>query len=139
MFNCLYGSIVVEFSGNVGEILLKQLIDYTVFALEALIAMSIIIIVVITLASFFKIALSRIMKREEGQGQQRSTKIHHTVIRMIRGLLISLDFLIAADILKTMLVPSIIELGMLAIIVVIRILLSWSMSKEIQDHRGNGK
>ena len=139
MFNCLYESIVVEFSGNVGEILLKQLIDHTVFALEALIAISIIIIVVITLASFFKITLSRITKREEGQGQQRSTKIHHTVIRMIRGLLISLDFLIAADILKTMLVPSIIELGMLAIIVVIRILLSWSMSKEIHDHRGNDK
>ena len=58
---------------------------------------------------------------------------------MLRGLLVSLDFLIAADILKTMIVPSINDLGILVVVVVIRILLSWSMSKEIQDQRGNDK
>ena len=127
---------MVESDGNIGEVLLKQLIDHTVFALESLITISIIIIVVITLVSFFKIMLSGFRKTDKGQ---QSTAIHHTVIRMIRGLLISLDFLIAADILKTMVVPSVNELGILVVIVVIRILLSWSMSKEIQDHRGSDK
>jgi uncharacterized membrane protein len=50
---------------------------------------------------------------------------------MLRGLLLALDFLVAADILKTILVPSVNELAILVIIVVIRILLGWSLSKEI--------
>ena len=122
---------MVESGGDIGELLLKQLIDHTVFALESLITIFIIIIVVITLISFFKIMLSSFRKRDK---EQQSRAIHHTVIRMLRGLLVSLDFLIAADILKTMLVPSTTELGILVVVVVIRILLSWSMSKEIQDH-----
>src|SRR5215212_5263054 len=120
---------MVEFGGDIGEVLLKQLIDHTVFALESLITILIIIIVVITLVSFFKIMLSSFKKRDR---EQQSTTIHRTVIRMLRGLLVSLDFLIAADILKTMMVPSTTELGILVVVVVIRILLSWSMSKEIQ-------
>ena len=127
---------MVESGGDIGELLLKQLIDQTVFAIESLITILIIIIVVITLVSFFKIMLSSLKKRDR---EQQSAAIHLTVIRMLRGLLVSLDFLIAADILKTMLVPSTTELGILVVVVVIRILLSWSMSKEIQDHRGTDK
>jgi uncharacterized membrane protein len=127
---------MVESGGDIGELVLKQLIDHTVFALEFLITVFIIVIVVITLASFFRIMLSRFKKRDK---EQRSTALHHTVIRMLRGLLTSLDFLIAADILKTMLVPSTTELGILVVVVVIRILLSWSMSKEIQDQRNRDK
>jgi uncharacterized membrane protein len=127
---------MVESGGEIGELLLKQLIDHTVFGLEFLITIIIIIIVVITLASFFKIMLSRFKKRDK---EQQSTATHHTVIRMLRGLLTSLDFLIAADILKTMLVPSTTELGRLVVVVIIRILLSWSMSKEIKDYRGTDK
>ena len=125
-----------ESGGNIGESLLNQIIEHTVFALESIITIFIIIIVVITLVSFFKIMLSSFKKRDK---EQRSTTIHHTVIRMLRGLLVSLDFLIAADILKTMIVPSINDLGILVVVVVIRILLSWSMSKEIQDQRGKDK
>ena len=131
-----YDNTMVESGGDIGELLLKQLIDHTVFALESLITIVIIIIVVLTLVSFLKIMLSRVKERDK---EQQPTKVHHTVIRMIRGLLLSLDFLIAADILKTMLLPSFNELGILVVVVVIRILLSWSMSKEIQDYRGNGK
>ena len=127
---------MIESGESVGELLLKQIIDHTVFALESLITIFIIIIVVITLVSFFRIMLSSFRKRDK---EQQSTAIHQTVIRMLRGLLTSLDFLIAADILKTMLDPSINELGILVFIVVIRILLSWSMSKEIQDQRGKDK
>ena len=127
---------MVESGGDIGELLLKQLIDHTVFALESIITIFIIIIVIITLVSFFKIMLSSFKKRDR---EQRSTALHHTVIRMLRGLLVSLDFLIAADILKTMMVPSTTELGILVVVVVIRILLSWSMSKEIHDHRGTDK
>ena len=56
---------------------------------------------------------------------------------MLMGLLISLDFLVAADLLRTILVPSVLELVTLALIVAIRILLNWSLSKEIElRHKG---
>ena len=53
---------------------------------------------------------------------------------MLRGLLISLDFLVAADLLKSILVPTVPELATLVMIVAIRIVLSWSLSKEIESH-----
>jgi uncharacterized membrane protein len=51
---------------------------------------------------------------------------------MLRGLLIALDFLIAADLLQTILDPTLEETAGFALIVVLRILLSWSLSKEIE-------
>jgi uncharacterized membrane protein len=55
--------------------------------------------------------------------------------RLARGLLLALDFAIASDILKTILVPSFTELIILAVVVGIRIILSWSLSKEIEGRR----
>ena len=54
---------------------------------------------------------------------------------MLRGLLIALDFLIAADLLQTILDPTLEETAVFALIVVLRILLSWSLSKEIEMGR----
>jgi uncharacterized membrane protein len=120
---------LVEPTENTAEVFLEQLIDYTSFALEIIVAIIIIIIVAITLASLIRIFLSSLKKKE---GEQRPIRIHQLVTRMLRGLLIALDFLVAADILKTILVPAVNELAILVVIVVIRILLSWSLSKEIE-------
>jgi uncharacterized membrane protein len=49
-------------------------------------------------------------------------------------MLLALDFEIGSDILKTILLPSVRELTILAVIVGIRIVLSWSLSKEIERH-----
>jgi uncharacterized membrane protein len=54
-------------------------------------------------------------------------------LRLARGLLLSIDFEVGSDILKTILVPSPNELSILAV-VGIRIVLSWSLSKEIDRH-----
>jgi uncharacterized membrane protein len=121
---------LVEPSENAAEVLLEQLINYTAFALDIIVTIIIIIIVGITLAGLVRIFLSSLKKKEEGQ--QRPALVHQLVVRMLRGLLIALDFLVAADILKTILVPSANELAILVIIVVIRILLNWSLSKEIE-------
>jgi uncharacterized membrane protein len=48
-------------------------------------------------------------------------------------LLLGLEFLIAADILKTILEPGFLELGILAGIVVLRTVLSFFLNKEIQE------
>ncbi len=55
-------------------------------------------------------------------------------LRLARGMLLALDFEVGSDILKTILVPSITELTILAVVVGIRIILSWSLSKEIDRH-----
>jgi uncharacterized membrane protein len=123
---------MVESDEGVAQIFLEQLIEYTVLALEIIITIIIIIIVGITLAHLFKIMLSTLMNKEEKE--QRREYVGQLVRRMLRGLLISLDFLVAADLLKSILVPSLTELATLAIIVAIRIVLSWSLSKEIESH-----
>ena len=57
--------------------------------------------------------------------------------RLARGLLLALDLEIGSDILKTILVPSFTELIILAVVVAIRIILSWSLSKEIVGRAGD--
>ncbi len=60
-------------------------------------------------------------------------------LRLARGMLLALDFQVGGDILKTILVPSFNELAILAVIVGIRIVLSWSLSKEIGRHDDDSK
>ena len=55
-------------------------------------------------------------------------------LRLARGMLFALDFEIGADILKTVPVPSPTDLAILSVVVAIRIILSWSLSKEIERH-----
>ena len=123
---------MVESSGGLGQVFLEQLIENTVLGLEIIVTIIIIIIVGITLAHLFLIALSTLRKKDETE--KRREYASQLVRRMLRGLLISIDILVAADLLKSILVPTITELTTLAIIVVIRVVLSWSLSKEIESH-----
>jgi uncharacterized membrane protein len=123
---------MVESGEVIAQIFLEQLIDYTVIALEIIITIIIIIIVGITLVNLFKIMVSTLINKEEKEKQREY--LGQLVRRMLRGLLISLDFLVAADLLKSILVPSVTELIILAFVVAIRIVLSWSLSKEIESY-----
>ena len=123
---------MVESGEGIAHIFLEQLIEYTVIALEFIITIIIIIIVGITLAHLFKIMLSALINKETKEKQREY--VDQLVRRLLRGLLISLDFLVAADLLKSILVPSVNELIILAFIVAIRIVLSWSLSKEIESY-----
>jgi uncharacterized membrane protein len=52
-----------------------------------------------------------------------------------RGLVVAPDFEVGSDVLKTLVVPTIADLAMLAIIVSIRILLAWSsLTREITGY-----
>ena len=55
-------------------------------------------------------------------------------LSLARSLLLALDFEVGSDILKTILVPSITEFSILGVIVTVRIVLSWSLSKELDRH-----
>jgi uncharacterized membrane protein len=123
---------MVESGEGIAQIFLEQLIEYTVLALEIIITIIIIIIVGITLVNLFKIMVSTLINKEEKEKQREY--LGQLVRRMLRGLLISLDFLVAADLLKSILVPSVNELIILAFVVALRIVLSWSLSKEIESY-----
>jgi uncharacterized membrane protein len=102
------------------------IVEYIVVIIEVIVAILVAAIVIITLAYLFKLLLSKIRK------EQRQVCVRNIVERMLRGLLIALDFLIAADLLQTILDPTLEETAVFALIVVLRILLSWSLSKEIE-------
>src|SRR5215203_2580121 len=123
---------MVESGEGIAQIFLEQLIEYTVIALEIIITIIIIIIIGITLANLFKIMVSTLINKEEKEKQREY--LGQLVRRMLRGLLISLNFLVAADLLKSILVPSVTELIILAFVVAIRIVLSWSLSKEMESY-----
>ena len=81
---------------------------------------------ILAFISYLKIIRKRI---HEQIIQQESIRL-----RLARGMLFALDFEIGADILKTVLVPSPTDLAILSVVVAIRIILSWSLSKEIERH-----
>jgi uncharacterized membrane protein len=126
---------LVEASVDIGKVFLDGLIGNVVYALEIIITIIILAIIVITLFNLLKVTISSLRKRE---GQAR-LRIDETVSRLLRGLLISLDILVATDILKTILVPSIEQLAILIIIVVVRVLLTISLSKEIERQETHSK
>ena len=118
-----------------GKAFLDGLIGNVVYTLETIITIIILSIIVITLISLLKVAISSLSKRE---GKPR-LRIDEVVSRLLRGLLISLDILVAANILKTILVPSLQELAILVIVVIVRVLLTFSLSKEIERQVGHSK
>ena len=118
-----------------GKAFLDVLIGNAVYTLEIIITIIILGIIVITLISLLRVAISNLRNRE---GKLR-LRIDEVVSRLLRGLLISLDILVAANILKTILVPSLTELAILVIVVIVRVLLTFSLSKEIERQEGHSK
>ena len=102
------------------------IVEYIIIIIQIIVGIFVSAIVIIALANLIKLLLSKIRK------EQRQVYVNELVTRMLRGLLIALDFLIAADLLQTILDPTLEETAVLALIVVLRILLSWSLSKEIE-------
>ena len=126
---------MTETSADFGKAFLDGLIGNVVYTLEIIITIIILGIIIITLISLLKVAISSLSKRE---GKLR-LRIDEVVSRLLRGLLVSLDILVAANILKTKLVPSLMELVVLVIVVIVRVLLTFSLSKEIVRQEGYSK
>jgi len=101
-------------------------IDLITLGIDILAASVIIISVIMAVISFLKILKNPIKVQTMDKESIR--------LRLARGILLALDFEIGSDIIKTMQIPGIKELLILGVIVTIRIVLSWSLSKEIDRH-----
>lgn len=113
--------------GPLLEQLLSLIIEYVSFGIDVASGFIIGTSVVIAIIGY-AMTLGRAQK--VGQGRIRES----IRFRLAGGLLLALDFQVGSDILKTILVPTTNELIMLAVIVGLRIVLGWSLSKEISGH-----
>ena len=111
--------------GSIQEFL-PVFIDYLTLGIEIMAA----VIIGITITIAFISALKILRKPTN----ERTLAAETVRLSLARSLLLVLDFVVASDILKTILVPSLSELSLLAFIVAIRIALSWSLSKELTRH-----
>lgn len=116
---------IVTFS-EILEIVLRPYIEILTFGIDVAAGIIIGVSAIIALISFLKILTMPTVKQTHEKETIR--------LRLARGMLLALDFEVGSDILKTILVPGINELAILAVIVGIRIGLSWSLSKEIDRH-----
>jgi len=106
--------------------LIRPYVGYLTFGIDIAAGIIIAISATTALIAFFKI----LRKSPKEQIQEKET----SRLRLARRLLLALDFEVGSNILKTILVPSPNELSILAVVVGIRIVLSWSLSKEIDRH-----
>ena len=140
---------MVEPNGMSLEHLLIPYIDYLTFGIHIAVGIIIGTSVIIALVGIFRILLLNYRNKneilEEEEEEDKHGGLLHAILfenvrmRLARGLLIALDFEVGSDILKTVLDPSFTELAILSVIVGIRIVLSWSLSKELSrqsEHLG---
>lgn len=106
---------------------LLEWIEVAAISLE-LLAVGIIIVVALTSTAIFVYRVSRT------SGQQLALYTAYKVL-LGRGLLLGLEMLVAADVVRTVaLNPTLSSIAVLAILVLIRTFLSWSITVEI-EHR----
>jgi len=113
------------FGQNVMD-LIRPYIGYLTFGIDIGAGMIIGISAFMAMVEFFRI----LRKSKEEQTVEKETMR----LWLARGMLLALDFEVGSDILKTILVPSVTELTILAVVVGIRIVLIWSLSKEMDRH-----
>jgi uncharacterized membrane protein len=108
------------------ESLLEVYVDFLTFGIDIATG------IIIGLSVF--VALIRVFRSVRHLKGQRDAEKEIIRFRLAGGLLLALDFAVASDILKTIIVPTVNELTILAVIVAIRIVLGWSLSKDISGH-----
>ena len=120
------GAEVVEGSSESLEHFVGVVIEYITLGIEVAAGIIIGISVVIAFIGYIR-TLSRRQKEDVSKGDVIR-------FRLAGGLLLALDLVVGSDILTTILDPSTEELLRLSVIVAIRIVLGWSLSKEISGH-----
>ncbi|MDQ5870234.1 MAG: DUF1622 domain-containing protein [Thermoproteota archaeon] len=116
----------MEVLGISTEHFLSGFINYLTFGIDIIAGIIIGVAVVVAFISF--------LKNLKKSTTDRTLGLETARLGLARSLLLALDFEVGSDILKTILVPSITELSILAVIVTVRIVLSWSLSKELDRH-----
>jgi uncharacterized membrane protein len=116
----------VQLLGQSLQDLIRLYVSYLTFGIDIAAGIVIGISAWIAFVAFLKILHKPIMD----QTMEKET----IRLRLARGILLALDFEVASDILKSILIPSVGDLTILAVVVAVRISLSWSLSQEVDRH-----
>ena len=114
--------------GTSTEELMRLYAEYLIFGIDVVTGIVIVITAAMAIIGFF-----RVITRTKDPH-------HHTIdketirLRLARGMLLAIDLQVGSVILKAIIVPSFSELAMLAAIVGIKIVLGWTLSKEVNRH-----
>ena len=101
---------------------MREIIDLAATAIE-LLAVTVIVVAIVHATTRYLLHLQQ--KRESAYEQYK--------VYLGKALLLGLEFLVAADIVRTVaLEPTLLNVGLLAILVVVRTFLSWSLVVEIE-------
>ena len=109
--------------------ILTDVLDYIALGIGIIALLVIIWGVVKGLVELVRAEISR---QQEGE---RFLSLGHARYNVGYHLLLWLEFLIAADIIRTIIKPTLEELAILGVIVVIRIVIGYFIGKEIQEYR----
>jgi uncharacterized membrane protein len=120
------GVEAVEGSSESLEPFIDVIIQYITTGIDAAAAIIIGISVVIAFIGYIR----TLFRRQKGEGSKGDV----IRFRLAGGLLLALDLVVGSDILTTILDPNAEELIRLSVIVAVRIILGWSLSKEISGH-----
>lgn len=116
--------------GQIDVTSLEQFVSFIIhmitFGIDVSAAVIIGTSVIIALIAYVK----TIARKRAGQDADREV----IRFRLAGGLLLALDFEVGSDILQSILEPTTNELIKLSVIVALRIVLGWSLSKEISGH-----
>lgn len=77
----------------------------------------------------FHLVLEILGKKHKGRG----LNIDHIRIEFGRNIVLALEFFIAADIIESFVVPDYYEIGLLAVLVLIRTVLSYFLNRELEQ------
>lgn len=103
---------------------IKQLIEWSATVLEV---STVLVIVLASMFGSFKFLVHLMQGDPDGYRQFKT--------RLGKMLILSLEFLVAADIIRTVaLEPTLMNATVLGLLVLIRTFLSWSLSVEIEGH-----
>ena len=116
----------MEGLGILTDQFVSEFIHYLTFGIDIIAGIIIGVASVLAFISF--------LKNLKKSTTDRTLGLETTRLGLARSLLLALDFEIGSDILKTILIPSITNLSILAVIVAVRIVFSWSLSKELDRH-----
>jgi uncharacterized membrane protein len=118
--------------GTSTEELMRSYAEYIIFGIDVVTGIVIVITAAMAIVGFFRVIT-------------RTAHPHHRTIdketirlRLARGMLLAINLQVGSVILKAIIVPSFSELAMLAAIVGIKIVLGWTLSKEVNRHHDQG-
>ena len=120
----MFRNLITSF--GTGEVILEW-IEYAALAIEILAVVIIVVLIFKSLAHYF---ISGI--RHPGERHQQYGKLKYS---LGRTLLLGLEILVAADIIRTVALESTLEsVAILGLLVLVRTFLSWALIVEIEGH-----